>query len=66
MAISITHATQSGDASPNISASEWDADHVVTGAVEGDGIDKIVKLTQAQYDALDPPDASTLYLIVEA
>jgi hypothetical protein len=65
MAILITHATQSGDASPNISGPEWDADHVVTGAVEGDGITKIVKLTQAEYDALGTPDAETLYVIVD-
>ena len=64
MAISITHATQSGDASPKLSGPEWDADHVVTGAVEGDGIDKIVKLTQAAYDLLSPPDPDTLYVIV--
>jgi len=33
-------------------------------AVTGDGISTIVKLTQAEYDALDPPDESTLYVIV--
>jgi hypothetical protein len=32
-------------------------------SVTGD-IERIVKLTQAEYDALSPPDASTLYVIV--
>jgi hypothetical protein len=32
--------------------------------VAGDGIDSIVKVTQAQYDALSPPDPDTLYVIV--
>jgi hypothetical protein len=32
--------------------------------VVGDGIDAVVKLTQAAYDALGTPDASTLYVIV--
>lgn len=34
--------------------------------VQGDGtVSHLVALTQAEYDALDPPDATTLYLIVE-
>ena len=32
--------------------------------VGGDGIDRIVKLTQAEYDALGTPDATTFYVIV--
>jgi hypothetical protein len=32
-------------------------------SVTGD-IERIVKLTQAEYDALSPPDAATLYLVV--
>jgi len=32
-------------------------------AVNSD-IERMVRLTQAEYDALSPPDASTLYLIV--
>ena len=27
------------------------------------GIQDIIKLTQAEYDALNPPDANTLYII---
>jgi hypothetical protein len=34
------------------------------GLVFSADIKTIVKLTQAAYDALDPPDASTLYVIV--
>lgn len=33
-------------------------------AVDGTGIANIVKLTQAAYDALSPPDANTLYVVV--
>lgn len=29
----------------------------------GDAVRQIVKCTQAEYDALSPPDANTLYLI---
>lgn len=32
--------------------------------VGGNGIDRIVKLTQAEYDALGTPDATTFYVIV--
>ena len=40
---------------------------VGTDVIEGDGtVTKIVKLTQAAYDLLDPPHATTHYLIVEA
>jgi hypothetical protein len=28
------------------------------------GIERIVKLSQAEYDALSPPDATTLYVVV--
>ena len=33
--------------------------------VESDDVVSIVKLTQAQYDALNPPVATTLYIIEE-
>ncbi|MDE5565076.1 MAG: hypothetical protein K2I93_07955 [Oscillospiraceae bacterium] len=33
--------------------------------VHGVGITRIVGLTQAEYDALDPPDSNTLYVIRE-
>ncbi|MCK9362152.1 MAG: hypothetical protein M0P74_00895 [Syntrophales bacterium] len=39
---------------------------VIEGSVISDDIGHIVKLTQAQYDALSPVDLDTLYLIVEA
>lgn len=35
------------------------------GAVGSSDVTSIVRLTQAAYDALDPPDATTLYLIEE-
>lgn len=35
-------------------------------AVQGDGVTHIVALSQAAYDALDPPNSETLYIIVEA
>ena len=38
------------------------ADNAVVG---GNGVDAIVKLTQAAYDALDPADPDTLYVIEE-
>jgi hypothetical protein len=38
-------------------------DHTHTGYVTGTGINAIVALTQAQYDALSPPSATTLYVI---
>ena len=34
-------------------------------AVTSDDVGSIVTLTQSAYDALDPPDAGTLYVIVE-
>ncbi len=34
-------------------------------AVHGVGMNKIVVLTQAEYNALDPPDSQTLYIIRE-
>lgn len=33
------------------------------GAVEGEGVTEIVKITQAAYDALSAKDAATLYVI---
>jgi len=33
--------------------------------VLGDGVTDIVRITQAEYDELDPPDATTLYLIID-
>lgn len=36
----------------------------IAASVVGSGISNIVKLTQAEYDELDPPDESTLYVIV--
>lgn len=34
--------------------------------VQGSGWTAIVALTQAAYDALDPPDSTTLYFITDA
>jgi len=34
--------------------------------VSSEDIATIVKCTQAEYDALSPPDSDTLYIIVEA
>lgn len=39
------------------------ADHGHAGMVTGSGITQIVALTQAAYDALDPKDGSTLYVV---
>lgn len=39
---------------------------VVEDVVQSEDIRTIVKTTQSAYDALDPPDGETLYLIVEA
>ncbi len=33
--------------------------------VKADGIGAIVRLTQTAYDALDPPDANTLYVVTD-
>lgn len=33
--------------------------------VKVDGITSIVRLTQAAYDALSPPDANTLYVVTD-
>lgn len=41
-------------------------DHVDVDAVLSEDIRYVVKLTQVEYDALDPVDPDTLYLIVEA
>lgn len=35
------------------------------GFVVGDGITDVVALTQAEYDALGTPDASTLYVVTD-
>lgn len=65
MVVVVEHATKTTDSVDPIAASEWDAAHTVTGAVEGvGGITTIEKVTQAEYDALTPPDANTLYVIV--
>jgi hypothetical protein len=40
--------------------------NVAADKVTGDGITDIVRLTQAAYDALNPPDPETLYVIVES
>ena len=37
----------------------------ITNAVESEDFTDIVKCTQAEYDALSPPDDDTLYVIVE-
>ncbi|WP_420408718.1 phage upper tail fiber protein [Hoeflea sp.] len=37
----------------------------LNGKVSGTGVTAVVKLTQAEYDALSPPDATTLYVIVD-
>ncbi|MGF7161292.1 hypothetical protein FHS85_002927 [Rhodoligotrophos appendicifer] len=34
--------------------------------VQSEDVSQIVTLTQSAYDALDPPDEGTLYLIIEA
>jgi len=39
-------------------------DSRITGAVQGDGITDAVLVTQAEYDAIGSPDASTLYVVV--
>lgn len=33
--------------------------------VKADGLKAIVRLSQAAYDALDPPDAETLYVVTD-
>ena len=38
----------------------------VASAVVSDSVHRIVTLSQAAYDALDPPDAHTLYLVTES
>lgn len=35
------------------------------GSFTGSAVTKIVRCTQSEYDALDPPDANTLYLTPE-
>lgn len=40
------------------------ADDAISEKVSGDGILTIVKVTQAEYDELSPPDATTFYVIV--
>ncbi len=37
----------------------------VTDAVESQDIAKIKVVTESEYDALDPPDAETFYIITE-
>lgn len=54
-----------GIADTSALATATDVSDAVDGLVAGDGIDSIVALTQAAYDALDPPVATTLYVIVE-
>lgn len=38
----------------------------IEGAVSGDGVSSIVSITQAEYDALDPKDGTTAYLVTGA
>jgi hypothetical protein len=62
MAISLTKRSVKGSA---LTQSELDANWTaLENSTQGDGITDIVKLTQAEYDALTP-DATTLYVIVD-
>jgi len=40
-----------------------DSEGSIQGFPAAVGVNKIVALTQAEYDALTPPDANTLYVI---
>lgn len=67
MPVTVTHASEAPlEAPAKIGAAEWNAGHTVTGAVAGDGVTDIVALTQSEYDAIDTPDATTLYVITDA
>ncbi|MFP4150043.1 MAG: hypothetical protein ACLFV0_11200 [Nitriliruptoraceae bacterium] len=60
-----TDPVKDGAAAIRSLADDIDAE-LADGYVTSDDVTAIVKLTQAAYDALDPADPDTLYVIVEA
>ena len=50
------------DASPSVEITEENTSVTVIGVPQA--FNPWITLTQAQYDALDPPDPSTLYIVV--
>ena len=56
----------SGETPPTDTSVLWlDTEDEAQNAVSSTDIDLIVKITQSDYDELDPPDSRTFYIIVE-